>query len=139
MSRACSWIVALYDEPGEIPGLIDDLHDEGFLHIGVIVAEAVARRTPVNLDSIFLDRVATSRTGDILAGGLAELHRDYMTGGLGAALADLALPREEIDLCLEAVDRQHVVLIVRGDDRYSEALAILNTHGARDTLREVIR
>jgi hypothetical protein len=139
MSLACSWIVAQYDQPDRIADAIDDLHDEGFLHIGLLVAESVARQAPLRLDSVFLAPVAQSRTGPILGGGLAELRREYLADGLEAALEDLGLPREEIDLCLEAVDHNQIVVIVRSDDRYSEALAILNTHGALDTLRESIR
>ncbi|MGE3807957.1 MAG: hypothetical protein AB7K24_25115 [Gemmataceae bacterium] len=138
MSDQRTWIVSTFDEPEKIKGTLDDLHAESFQQVGVLIGEEAARRGLVNLDGMLLEHVTGKDEHTILAGGLAELHPEQLSsgGGIGAALEGLGMPREEVALCLESIDCGHAVVIVRADDRYSEGLAILNTHGAIDTVRE---
>ncbi|MGE3809450.1 MAG: hypothetical protein AB7K24_32705 [Gemmataceae bacterium] len=144
MSERQSWIVAMFDDAKKINETLPDLHQEGFQQIGIIVSEAAARVTPaapVIVDGILLEHVIDSAGGRVLVGGLGELNPDHLTpgDGLAARLDEIGIGHTEIGACIEAIENGQAIVLVRADDRYSEGLAILNTHGARDTIREAQR
>jgi hypothetical protein len=68
---------------------------------------------------------------------LASITGGAALGGLAGALVGMGLPKEEAEFYKTEFEAGRAILTVRAGERYSEALAILNSNGAYDASRQV--
>jgi hypothetical protein len=73
----------------------------------------------------------------ILGAMLASIGSGALVGGLVGTLVGLGIPEEEARLYQQEFEAGRPIVTVQAGDRYSEAVAILSSHGALDVTRPV--
>ena len=74
--------------------------------------------------------------GSILIAGLFLAGGGALAGGFTGIMSTLDMPETEMHWYRKELEKGHALVIVQTDGRYSEALAILQIHGAFEIDRE---
>jgi hypothetical protein len=75
----------------------------------------------------------------LLSGILVMAAGGGIAGGFAGLISTMHLSEEEIQYYHRALEAGHCLVFVKAGDRYSEALAILESNGAHDTARSEIK
>ena len=97
---------------------------------GAIVGSVLAGLVGV-ISSVVLPGVGT-----VLAAGIFMAAGGALAGGFAGYMSTLNLPEEEIVWYHGELQAGRPIVVVKTDGRYSEALSVLQIHGAYDMARE---
>jgi hypothetical protein len=83
-----------------------------------------------------ISSIALPGVGTVLTAGLLMAAGGALAGGFAGYMSTLDLPEEEIAWYHGELHAGRPIVVVKTDSRYSEALSVLQVHGAYDMARE---
>lgn len=160
MSKNQSTVIAVFPNMEQAESAVQEMLQKGFSgqEVGVIFHGDDELRTEEQAEQ--LGNAAVKRTaggaiaGGVLTGTLGALAAVVLpgpgsiigagliaasgaiVGGFTGLMSTLGLPDEQVDSYRNELDSGHPLVVVQTNGRYSEALSILQIHGAYDVTRE---